>query len=121
MSDDLHYRLRDRSQRFWVTGQELLDNLLFREASDSIKELEREYKGACNEAADCYTKQCVAEAKLTECEARLGKAVETIKQSIKLWEKYDDTELKWDRDRKLDNAYDGFELLCKALAELEVK
>ena len=64
MSDDLHYRLRDRSQRFWVTGQDLLDNLLFGEASDSIKKLERDYKGACNEAVDCYTKQCVAEAKL---------------------------------------------------------
>jgi chromosome segregation ATPase len=55
------------------------------------------------------------EAKLTECEARLSKAVESIKQSIKLWEKPDGG----DRERRLDNAYDGFELLCKALAELE--
>jgi hypothetical protein len=41
MSDDLHYRLRDRSQRLWVTEQDLLDNLLFREAADRIKQLER--------------------------------------------------------------------------------
>ena len=56
-------------------------------------------------------------AKLTECEARLSKAVESIKQSIKLWEKPDGG----DRLGKLDNAYDGFELLFKALAELEGK
>ena len=58
---------------------------------------------------------------IEQTEAKLAKAVESIKQSIKLWEKYDDTELKWDRDYKLDNAYDGFELLSKALAELEGK
>jgi hypothetical protein len=45
---------------------------------------------------------------------KLAKAVESIKQSIKLWEKP-----VADREYKLDNAYDGFELLCLALAELE--
>lgn len=35
-------------------------------AADRIEGLERDYKEACNEAADCYTKQCVAEAKLTK-------------------------------------------------------
>ena len=63
----------------------------------------------------------IHEKEMADLRAKLAIAVESIKQSIKLWEKYDDTELKWDRDRKLDNAYDGFELLCKALAELEVK
>ena len=48
---------------------------------------------------------------------KLTKAVEAIKQSIKLWEKPDGG----DRLGKLDNAYDGFELLCAALAELEGK
>ena len=37
--DELHFRLRDRSQRFWVTGQDLLDNMLFREAADRIEQL----------------------------------------------------------------------------------
>jgi hypothetical protein len=36
------------------------------DAADRIEELERDYKEACNEAADCYTKQCVAEAKLAK-------------------------------------------------------
>ena len=42
MSEGLHYRLRDRSQRLWVTEQDLLDNLLFREAADCIEELVKE-------------------------------------------------------------------------------
>jgi len=37
--DELHFRLRDRSQRFWVTEQDLLDNVLFREAADRIEQL----------------------------------------------------------------------------------
>ena len=37
--DELHFRLRDRSQRFWATGQDLLDNMLFREAADRIEQL----------------------------------------------------------------------------------
>jgi hypothetical protein len=40
--DELHFRLRDRSQRFWVTEQDLLDNVLFREAADRIEELLRD-------------------------------------------------------------------------------
>lgn len=36
---DLHFRLRDRSQRLWVTEQDLSDNKLFREAADRIEEL----------------------------------------------------------------------------------
>jgi hypothetical protein len=48
-------------------------------------------------------------------QTKLAKAMESIKQSIKLWEKSDGG----DRERRLDNAYDGFELLCLALAELE--
>lgn len=39
---DLHHRLRDRSQRLWVTGEDLLDNLLFREAADHIEQLVKE-------------------------------------------------------------------------------
>jgi cell division septum initiation protein DivIVA len=41
-------------------------------AADRIEELERDYKEACNEAADCYTKQCVAEA-------RLAKAIKALR------------------------------------------
>jgi hypothetical protein len=55
MSDDLHYRLRDRSQRLWVTGQDLLDNLFFREAADRIKELEREKRLKNLESGDGHT------------------------------------------------------------------
>ena len=36
---DLHFRLRDRSQRLWVTEQDLSDNKLFREAADRIEQL----------------------------------------------------------------------------------
>ena len=53
--------------------------------------------------------------RMYEAKVKLAMAVESIKQSIKLWEKPDGG----DRLGKLDNAYDGFELLCKALAELE--
>jgi hypothetical protein len=60
------------------------------------------------------TNEELAEA-LTATEAKLAKVMESIKQSIKLWEKYDG----YDRELRLDNAYDGFELLCLALAELE--
>jgi hypothetical protein len=42
MSDDLIKRLQDRSQRLWVTEQDLLDNNLFREAYGCIKQLLRE-------------------------------------------------------------------------------
>jgi hypothetical protein len=42
-------------------------------AADRIEALERDYKEACNEAADCYTKQCVAEAKLTKAVKALEK------------------------------------------------
>lgn len=33
---DLYDRLRDRSQRLCITDQDLADNILFREAADSI-------------------------------------------------------------------------------------
>lgn len=38
---DLHFRLRDRSQRLWVTEQDLSDNKLFREAADRIEQLNK--------------------------------------------------------------------------------
>lgn len=50
-------------------------------------------------------------------EAKLANAVGSIKQAIKLWE----GPTYGDREYKLDNAYDGFELLCTTLAELEGK
>jgi hypothetical protein len=103
MSDDLQHRLRDRSQRLWVTGQDLLDNLLFREAFDCIVGLERDYKEACNEAADCYTKQCVAEAKLI-------KSVVIIKHILNIAPEGDEDE--W--HIALDDA-------AAILGELEVK
>ena len=81
--------------------------------TDLIKFLRTSTSSAYNKVAADHIEQ--TEAKLTECEARLSKAVESIKQSIKLWERPDGG----DRLGKLDNAYDGFELLFKALAELE--
>ena len=78
------------------------------ELEERNKELTLQLLATSGQAADALDK-------LTECEARLSKAVESIKQSIKLWEKPDGG----DRLSKLDNAYDGFELLCKALAKLE--
>jgi uncharacterized Fe-S cluster-containing protein len=54
--DELHFRLRDRSQRFWVTGQDLLDNMLFREAADRIEQLATIREVALREAAaECQT------------------------------------------------------------------
>lgn len=97
--------------------------------SDLIKFLRTSTSSAYNKvAADCIEeleKQCSLYARsdqflveeIKELEAKLTEAVESIKQSIKLWEKPDGG----DRLGKLDNAYDGFELLCAALAELEGK
>ena len=115
MNEGLHYRLRDRSQRLWVTEQDLLDNNLFREAADSIEELVKE-RDEYEEAAKVWQEDFIQEnQRLYVTTVKLAIAVESIKQSIKLWEKPDGG----DRLSKLDNAYDGFELLCKALAELE--
>ena len=90
------------------------ETLFVQETADRIEELVKERKAMAMRDAG-YDVYAGLEAKLTECEARLSKAVESIKQSIKLWEKPDGG----DRLSKLDNAYDGFELLFKALAELE--
>ena len=109
-----------------MTDQELIKRLrlqsehipvrtLFDDAADRIEELEAHNKDLALQLLATSGQAADALDKLTECEARLGKAVESIKQSIKLWEKPDGG----DRLGKLDNAYDGFELLCKALAKLE--
>lgn len=107
--DDLIKRLR---------FNEWLDPIL-PEAADSIEELEREQSRLHTQCDGLMQAGMNNGQALILAEAKLAKAVESIKQSIKLWEKYDDTELKWDRGYKLDSAYDGFELLCKALVELE--
>ena len=39
--------------------------------ADRIEQLERDYKEACNEAAECYMRQCVAERKLAKAVNRL--------------------------------------------------
>lgn len=62
---DLIARLRLQSEHIPV-------QTLFDDAADCIEELECDYKDACNEAANCYIKQCVAEAKL-------AKAIEALR------------------------------------------
>ena len=75
-------------------------------AADRIEALERDYKEACNEAADCYTKQCVAEAKLT-------KAVEALNMvDLSIMENTNETEWRlWGEGAVSD--------IRAALAELE--
>ena len=100
-------------------------------AADRIEELNERLTAATDDAkeAEAYAEELEARIKeltlqllATSGQAadaldKLAKVVESIKQSIKLWEKPDGG----DRLGKLDNAYDGFELLCAALAELEGK
>ena len=76
------------------------------ETIDRIEGLERDYKEACNEAADCYTKQCVAEAKLT-------KAVEALNMvDLSIMENTNETEWRlWGEGAVSD--------IRKVLAELE--
>lgn len=111
-----------------MTDQELIKPP-FDEEFDTMMEVQRNPTGAwmaIQEQAnriDELEKRCSLYARtdrlfveeINDLEAKLAKAMESIKQSIKLWEKPDGG----DRGYKLDNAYDGFELLCKALAELE--
>ena len=61
--DDLNKRLREAAEMFSLTCCD--------EAAERIEQLAGDYAGACNEAADCYIKQCAAEAKL-------AKAVEAL-------------------------------------------
>jgi hypothetical protein len=117
---DLIKRLRAKKQK----GNRF-DSLEY-EAADRIEELVKERDDLGRKLNTARYGQpdfawSIHEKEMADLRAKLAIAVESIKQSIKLWEKYDDTELKWDRDYKLDNAYDGFELLFKALAELEGK
>ena len=85
------------------------------EAIDRIEELVKE-RDEYKEAAKVWQEDFIQEnQRLYVTTVKLAIAVEAIKQSIKLWEKPDGG----DRERKLDNAYDGFELLFKTLAELE--
>jgi hypothetical protein len=96
------------------------DPAAIREAAlqDRIEQLERENARLDAGWTDANARALAARLEVIKAdtvEAKLAKAVESIKQSIKLWEKSDGG----DRERRLDNAYDGFELLCLALAELE--
>ena len=109
----------------FVEGQDI-SNRDLEQAATSIEELMKERDDLGRKLNTARYGQpdfawSIHEKEMADLRAKLAIAVESIKQSIKLWEKYDDTELKWDRDYKLDNAYDGFELLFKALAELEGK
>ena len=91
-------------------------------AADRIEELNERLTAATDDAkeAEAYAEELTLQLLATSGQAadaldKLAKVVESIKQSIKLWEKPDGG----DQERKLDNAYDGFELLFKTLAELE--
>lgn len=63
-----------------MTDEELIKHLRLSSyksptlAADRIEQLAGDYAGACNEAADCYIKQCAAEAKLAKAFALLKKA-----------------------------------------------
>jgi hypothetical protein len=76
--DDLHYRLRDRSQRLWVTGQDLLDNLLFREAADCIDELVKELN--ISRMANVVMDNGVA-----ELESKLAKTIDVGNKMANAW------------------------------------
>jgi hypothetical protein len=56
--DDLNKRLREAAEMFSLTCCD--------EAAERIEQLAGDYAGACNEAADCYIKQCAVEAKLAK-------------------------------------------------------
>ena len=86
-------------------------------SDDLIKRLGSSCYLAFENGTNDYSAAQEAIDHIEQTEAKLAIAVESIKQSIKLWEKPDGG----DRLGKLDNAYDGFELLFKALAELEGK
>jgi hypothetical protein len=64
MSDDLIERLSDSCYLAFDDGTN--DFSAAQEAIDRIAQLERDYKEACNEAAECYRKQCIAERKLAK-------------------------------------------------------
>jgi len=78
MTDDLVKRLRA-----W-DGSDFDDEA--HEAADRIEALERDYAEACNEAADCYLKQCVSDT-------RLAKAVEALR--VLLATAYTDDHAGW--------------------------
>jgi biopolymer transport protein ExbB/TolQ len=111
--DELHFRLRDRSQRFWVTEQDLLDNMLFREAADRIEQLVvaqdllvAQRNAAWERDTYSFTEWKAAEAKLKTAEeigrafeedagqlrAKLAKAVDVIKHIINIAPEGDDDE-----------------------------
>ena len=90
--------------------------------ADRIEELVKErddykdlYYAAFKDAASLNIHYAEIGYKAKTAEAKLAKAVGSIKQAIKLWE----GPTYGDREYKLDNAYDGFELLCTTLVELE--
>ena len=57
----------------------------------------------------------IHEEAMADLRVKLAKAVEAIKQSIQKWE----SPHYGDENIKIDNAFDGFELLRTTLAELE--
>jgi hypothetical protein len=83
--------------------------------SDDLKKRLQDYASGEYDMTPICADLLEAITRIEAAEAKLAKAMESIKQSIKLWEKSDGG----DRERRLDNAYDGFELLCLVLADLE--
>ena len=76
--NDLHFRLRDRSQRLWVTEQDLLDNKLFREAADRIEELVKKNNNLIELAMDEHKRAETAEYKLAKQIDALERELEAI-------------------------------------------
>lgn len=76
MSDDLKKRLRQHRYNTWNDdlGPEP-DKAL---AADRIEQLEVNYIEACEEATECYVKQCIAERKL----ARAVEALQVLHHAV---------------------------------------
>lgn len=78
--NDLHFRLRDRSQRLWVTEQDLLDNKLFREAADRIEELVKKNNNLIELAMDEHKRAETIEHRLTK---QMDAAADRIEELVK--------------------------------------
>jgi hypothetical protein len=68
-----------------MTDEELIETLRGRngfgwteDAADRIEQLSQDYAEACNEAADCYIKQCKAESNLSKALAVLQELVTCV-------------------------------------------
>lgn len=86
-------------------------------AADRIEQLETKLALMIFERDEAWKRAAHSEKMWGEAEAKLAKAVEAIKQSIKEWE----SPHYGDEDIKIDNGATGFYLLRTVLAELEGK